>query len=294
MADGGTLASSGARPGSGGVLYVVATPIGNLEDITLRALKVLRDVDLVAAEDTRRTGLLLRHFGIESRIVSVHEHNEKARIEKVIGHLAKGESVALVTDAGTPAVSDPGAVIVAAVRSEGFRIEPIPGPSAVIAALSAAGITTQGFCFSGFPPIRSKDRKRWFDEVAANIQHRSVVFYEAPHRVGRTLAELTKLVKYQIVVGREITKLHEEFVQGTPEELSRYFADPHGEFTIVIPLQNPSEKVTEAVDEGLVVGLFGQLTELNPSSSRRDIARLVAERVGLSAKQVYEIMERHK
>ena len=146
----------------GGVLYVVATPIGNLEDITLRALKTLKTVQLVAAEDTRRTGNLLRHFEIEVPIISVHEHNEEARVQKILGRLAKGESVALVTDAGTPGVSDPGAGLVAAVRGAGFRIEPIPGASAVAAAISAAGIKSDGFTFMEFPPIRSKDRKLWF------------------------------------------------------------------------------------------------------------------------------------
>src|SRR5918992_2663404 len=137
-----------------GTLYVVATPIGNLEDITLRALKVLKSVQLVAAEDTRRTGILLRHFDIGVPIISVHEHNERARVEKIAARLARGESVAVVTDAGTPGVSDPGAALVAAIRTAGYRIEPIPGASAVAAAFSASGINSEGYTFAGFPPFR--------------------------------------------------------------------------------------------------------------------------------------------
>jgi 16S rRNA (cytidine1402-2'-O)-methyltransferase len=192
---------------SKGVLYVVATPIGNLEDITLRALKVLKLVGLVAAEDTRRTGILLRHFGIDTRILSVHEHNEGSRVERVLGHLAKGESVALVTDAGTPGVSDPGAALVAAVRGAGFRVEPIPGASAVIAAISASGVASKGFTFLGFPPIRLKDRKQWFQELVSSSHGRAVVFFEAPHKIRRTLADLRILVKQPIIAAREITSV---------------------------------------------------------------------------------------
>src|SRR4030095_5934878 len=147
---------------SKGVLYVVATPIGNLDDITLRALKILKQVQLVAAEDTRRTGILLRHYGIETSILSVHEHNERARIERLIGSLARGESVALVTDAGTPGISDPGATLVAAVREAGFTVEPIPGASAVAAAISASGVQSHGFTFLGFAPIRVTQRSKRF------------------------------------------------------------------------------------------------------------------------------------
>src|SRR5918993_5612201 len=175
---------------SKGVLYVVATPIGNLDDITLRAIKVLKHVQLVAAEDTRRTGILLRHFNIETPILSVHEHNERARIERIVGRLAKGESVALVTDAGTPGISDPGAALVAAIRAAGFTVEPIPGANAVAAAISASGITSHGFTFLGFPPIRGKDRKEWFADLVADSEKRLVVFFEAPHKLLKTLEEL--------------------------------------------------------------------------------------------------------
>ncbi len=171
--------------------YVVATPIGHLEDITLRALRILKTVALVAAEDTRRTGNLLRHYDIHTPVLSVHAHNEHARVPKLIARLAAGESIALVTDAGTPGVSDPGAVLVAAAREAGLRIEPIPGASAVIAALSAAGLKTDGFVFLGFAPIRSKARKQWLETAAELSKARAVIFFEAPHRLHRTLEDLS-------------------------------------------------------------------------------------------------------
>ena len=155
-----------------GTLFVVATPIGNLEDITLRALRVLREVSLVAAEDTRRTGNLLRHYEIQTPLVSVHAHNERQRSALLVERLRAGDSVALVSDAGTPGISDPGAQVVRAVRDAGFRVEPIPGPSAVTAVLSASGLEFTQFAFAGFPPTRSKDRNIWFEWVGA-IDHRA-------------------------------------------------------------------------------------------------------------------------
>ena len=279
---------------SRGVLYVVATPIGNLEDMTLRAIKVLKVVQLVAAEDTRRTGILLRHFDITTPILSVHEHNEKARVERIVARLAKGESVALVTDAGTPGISDPGAALVAAIRTAGFTVEPIPGANAVAAAISASGITSHGFTFLGFPPVRGKDRKSWFLDLAAATEKRLVVFFEAPHKLRKTLEDLDSYVKRQIIIGRELTKMHEEFVTGTPRELLGRFASPHGEFTLLIPPQGPDDMSSEAVSEHEVLEMFGQITDTGLASTKREVAREVGERLGLTARQVYEIVERTK
>jgi 16S rRNA (cytidine1402-2'-O)-methyltransferase len=279
---------------SKGVLYVVATPIGNLDDITLRALKVLKLVQLVAAEDTRRTGILLRHFNIETSILSVHEHNESARVERIVGRLAKGESVALVTDAGTPGISDPGAALVAAVREAGFTVEPIPGASAVAAAISASGVSSHGFVFLGFPPIRLKDRKHWLADLVESSKRRLVVFFEAPHKVRKTLEELALLVKRPIIVARELTKIHEEFVKGTPSELLARFEEPQGEFTVIVPPADPSEITAEAATDEDVVVLFGRITERGGFESKRDVAREVGERLGMTAKQVYDIIERNK
>lgn len=279
---------------SKGVLYVVATPIGNLEDMTLRAIKILKRVELVAAEDTRRTGILLRHFDITTPILSVHEHNEKARVERIVGRLAKGESVALVTDAGTPGISDPGAALVAAIRAGGFTVEPIPGANAVAAAISASGITSHGFTFLGFPPIRGKDRKLWFADVTEAGKKRLVVFFEAPHKLLKTLEDLSAYVKRPIMVGREITKLYEEFVNGTPSELMERFPSPHGEFTLMIPPEGQSNSSLETISDEQVLDLFGRITEIGLASTKREVAREVGERLGLTAKQVYEIVERHK
>jgi 16S rRNA (cytidine1402-2'-O)-methyltransferase len=279
---------------SKGVLYVVATPIGNLEDITLRALKILKLVQLVAAEDTRRTGILLRHYQIETSIVSVHEHNERARVDRILASLARGESVALVTDAGTPGISDPGAALVAAIREAGFTVEPIPGASAVAAAVSASGISSHGFTFLGFPPIRAKERKLWFSELSEASARRLVVFFEAPHKLKKTLSELDLLVKRPIIIGRELTKLHEEFVTGLPSELLTRFDQPQGEFTVMIPPADKSELSLDLPSDDDVVELFGQITELKTGGSKRDAARETGERLGMTAKQVYDILERNK
>jgi len=277
-----------------GTLYVVATPIGNLEDITLRALKVLKSVQLVAAEDTRRTGILLRHFNIEVPITSVHEHNERARVDKIVGRLAKGEAVALVTDAGTPGVSDPGAALVAAVRTAGFRIEPIPGASAVATAISAAGINSDGFTFLGFPPIRGKDRKLWFLALEETTKDRAAVFFEAPHKLRKTLDELSKLVKRPIFVARELTKLYEELVWATPNDLLAKFANPHGEFTLIVPPIERGRVAIEARPDAEIAELVGHITKTEHTKSLRDAARLAGERLGMSARDVYAALERVK
>jgi 16S rRNA (cytidine1402-2'-O)-methyltransferase len=277
-----------------GTLFVVATPIGNLEDITLRALRVLKEVALVAAEDTRRTGNLLRHYDIHTPLLSLHEHNEGARAPKLIHRLEQGDSIALVTDAGTPGVSDPGAKLVAAVRKAGLRVEPIPGPSAVLAALSAAGIPSDGFGFAGFAPIKAKDRKLWFERLVLGSRDRAMVFFEAPHRLQKTLKELAILVKQPIMVARELTKLHEEFVVGTPDALIMVFAQPVGEFTLILP---PSaSEMTEPVvaSDAEIEACFGQIAELRTFRSKRESARVVAERLNLSTKQVYDALERVK
>jgi len=282
---------------SKGVLYVVATPIGNLEDITLRALKVLKSVRLVAAEDTRRSGNLLRHFQIETPVLSVHEHNESERVDRILAKLEKGESVALVTDAGTPAISDPGAVLVARVRDAGFRVEPIPGANAVAAAVSASGLNTKGFTFLGFPPIRSKDRELWFQQLLSASADRLVVFYEAPHKLKRTLTDLGILVNRPITVAREITKVHEEFVVGTAPQLLERFESPQGEFTILVPPPDVSEQAAisaETIPDTEIMRVFGQITDKEQFGSKKEAAKAVAQRLGMSARQVYAILERNK
>ena len=273
-----------------GTLFVVATPIGNLEDITFRAVRVLREASVVAAEDTRRTGLLLRHFGISVPLISLHEHNEGQRAELLVSRLTRGESVALVSDAGTPAVSDPGAKLVAAAVAAGIRVEPVPGASAVMAALSAAGVEGEGFAFLAFPPVKSKDRNIWFARYQQARLVGPVVFFEAPHRVIRTLEELKNISNDQLIVFRELTKLHETVYRGTASEILSDLTMVAGEFTVVAPqiLEDLGSRERPSDDE--VLTLFGQITD----KKGRAAAREVAEATGLSANEVYEIVRRAK
>ena len=219
-----------------GTLYVVATPIGNLEDITLRALRVLREVGLVACEDTRRTRTLLTHFGIHVPVTSYFEHNKLAKGPAIIKALREGKSVALVTDAGTPGISDPGFLLVREAREAGIPVVPVPGPSAVVAALSAAGIPADSFVFDGFLPV--KPGKRIHRLEALRDLQMTLVCYESPHRILAALEAIGQVFgQAEIVVARELTKQFEEIVRGTPEALRERFAagTVRGEFTLVIP-----------------------------------------------------------
>jgi len=272
-----------------GTLFVVATPIGNLEDITLRALRVLREVALVAAEDTRRTGNLLRHYQIDTPLLSVHEHNEHERLEQLTRRLRTGESIALVSDAGTPGISDPGARLVAAARDAGCRVEPIPGASSITAILSASGIRFSRFAFAGFPPIGSKDRKEWFDWVAAHADI-PVVGFEAPHRIERTLSDLGDR---PIILARELTKMHEEWWVGPADTFRDLGRDARGEFVFVATPLAPDQTPKQIPDDAEIAAVFGRTTELI-DDSRREAIKATAERLGLSPKAVYAALERHK
>jgi 16S rRNA (cytidine1402-2'-O)-methyltransferase len=271
-----------------GTLYVVATPIGNLEDLTFRAARILREVPIVAAEDTRRSGHLLRHLGSTASLLSLHEHNEDARTTVVLKRLAQGDSVALVSDAGTPAVSDPGAKLVAAVVAAGFRVEPVPGASAVMAALSAAGIDSEWFTFAGFPPVRGKARKSWFTAVALRAASGPVVAFEAPHRIVQTLEELDVLFNDRIIVFRELTKLHESRYQGRPSEIIPQIDPITGEFTVVIPRLPSTAREWERPSDDKVREIFDQMTNLTARAAAREVAAVT----GLSANEVYDIVQR--
>jgi 16S rRNA (cytidine1402-2'-O)-methyltransferase len=219
-----------------GTLYVVATPIGNLEDITIRALRVLKEVGLVACEDTRRTRTLLTHFGIHVPVTSYFEHNKLAKGPAIIKALHEGKSVALVTDAGTPGISDPGFLLVREARAAGIPVVPVPGPSAAIAALSAAGIPADRFVFEGFLPVKPGKRRHRLE--ALRDLEMTIVCYEAPHRALASLEAIGQVFgEAEIVVARELTKQFEEIVRGTPAALHARFAagQVRGEFTLVIP-----------------------------------------------------------
>lgn len=223
-------------------LYVVATPIGNLADLSERAVKVLREVDLVAAEDTRVSGLLLHHFGIKKPIINYFEHNKRTAGEKILEELAGGKSCALVTDAGTPGISDPGTELCALIRQNGMTVTPIPGPSAVVTALSASGFDSRRFIFEGFLPQDSEKK-----EVLDSLLHekRTVVFYEAPHRLKKTLTELyDALGDRELCLARELTKLNEEFSVTTLKQALAFYeqSEPRGEYVLILSGAKENEK----------------------------------------------------
>ncbi len=227
--------ASGLPPLTGGTLYLVATPIGNLEDITLRAVRTLRECDLIAAEDTRRTGQLLRHLGITKRMVSCYAHNERWRAEEIVGLLKSGGKVALVSDAGTPGISDPGERLTRCVLEAGARVESVPGPCALVSALTASGLPTLEFHFVGFLPTKSGQRARRLGEILRLPG--TLVIYESPYRVEKLLVELTQMIPgRRIVLARELTKKHEEYLRGTPESLMAAWKERprKGEFVVMI------------------------------------------------------------
>ena len=216
-------------------LYLVATPIGNLEDITLRALRVLKECDVVAAEDTRRTGQLLKHFGISRPLLSYFQFNEARRSEEILRRLQQGETVALVTDAGSPGISDPGERVVKAAIAAGLRVEPVPGPSALIAGLTASGLATEEFHFVGFLPHKSGQRRNRLE--ALRTVAGTLVLYESPYRIAKLLGELGDVFPdRRIVLARELTKKFEEFLRGTPGELLGRLQQrpPKGEFVVLV------------------------------------------------------------
>jgi len=218
-----------------GTLYIVSTPIGNLEDITLRALRILKEVDLIAAEDTRHTGLLLRHFGIQKPLTSYFEGNELKKREFILSRLKQGERIALVSDAGTPGISDPGFRLVQLAIDNEIPVVPIPGPSAVITALSVAGLPTDAFLFRGFLPHKSKKRRDLLQELG-NVRE-TLVFYESPHRLSQTLKDIFDLLgDREMVSTRELTKIYEEILRGTVSEILNQIAEKKlkGEITLVI------------------------------------------------------------
>jgi 16S rRNA (cytidine1402-2'-O)-methyltransferase len=270
-----------------GTLYVVATPLGNLRDLTLRAIDILGSADAIAAEDTRVTGVLLRHIGIATRPISLHEHNEAARAGEIVRVLRAGRSVALVSDAGTPAISDPGARLVRAVREAGFPVVPIPGACAAIAAVSAAGLAAERLLFLGFLPAAAKARRELLASVAREPS--ALVIYEAPHRVGATVAELGAALggDRSLVVARELTKKFETITQMTLAEAPDWFAaDPNrerGEFVLLVDAPTTSATVSDASTVDFRRLLAALVVELPPARA----ARVAAAATGLPRDMLY-------
>jgi 16S rRNA (cytidine1402-2'-O)-methyltransferase len=275
-----------------GSLYVVSTPIGNLDDITVRALDTLKSVALIAAEDTRRTGLLLRHFGITTPTTSLHEHNETQKLPSLLQKLASGLDIALVSDAGTPLIADPGQRLIAGATEHGIRVIPIPGASAVMTALAASGYSADEFVFAGFAPSRSKDRKTWLRELAD--EPRTVVFFETPHRIQKTLSDMAVIFGDRpITLARELTKIHEEFVRSRASDAAALKIQERGEFTIVLaPYAKPSEQPQSVNDRELSL-FFYRMTD-SEELSRREAIVQTANKFGLSPNEVYARLERLK
>lgn len=216
-----------------GKLYLVATPIGNLEDITLRAIRILKEVDIIAAEDTRQTLKLLNHLGISKQLISYHRHNEEVKVDLLIEKLEEGNSIALVSDAGTPVISDPGEIIVKEALKRGIHIIPIPGACALINGLIASGLDSKEFCFLGFLSLNKKIRKEKLEEI--RNENKTIILYEAPHKIINTLKDLSEILgDREVVIARELTKIHEDFIKGTTTELLEKYNEPRGEHIIII------------------------------------------------------------
>jgi len=276
-----------------GTLYLVATPIGNLEDITLRALKVLKEADLIACEDTRRTAKLLAHFGISTPRESYHEHNEASRTARLLDQLEQGKSVALVSDAGMPLVSDPGSMLVSECVRAGIPVVPVPGPSAVLAALSASGLPAENFYFAGFLPSKSAERRTRLVELSGLPC--TVVLYEAPHRLLASLTDMVEILGARnACLAREVTKVHEEWLRGTlPTILENLRTRDRilGEVTLVIDrgapataILPPRGPIREQVEEEMRF----------EGISSKEALRAVARRRGISRREAYQMLLREK
>ncbi|MBI2688811.1 MAG: 16S rRNA (cytidine(1402)-2'-O)-methyltransferase [Acidobacteria bacterium] len=263
-------------------LYLVATPIGNLEDISVRALRVLKEVDRIACEDTRHSRKLLEHYGIEKPLISYHEHNERERGEELLAALRAGDRIALISDAGTPLISDPGYRIAAAAAAEGIAVIPIPGASALLTALCASGLPTDAFVFGGFLPPKQGQRRKILEswaEVPATL-----VFYEAPHRITETLDDVDAVLGDRpVVLARELTKIHEEFLRGTARELLAQLkpANTRGEMVLLIGRGTTGIRDDRPIPEAVADAIRGGM-------DRMDAIKLIARQRGLSKREVYQ------
>jgi 16S rRNA (cytidine1402-2'-O)-methyltransferase len=273
-----------------GMLYVVSTPIGNLEDITYRAVRLLREVELIACEDTRHTRKLLDHYRIETKLVSYHEHNEADRAQELVQKLLDGVSVAQVSDAGMPGISDPGYRLIKLAIEHSIPVVPVPGPSALVAALAASGLPTDAFEFRGFLPAKSGQRRTALEAVRS-VEH-TVIFYEAPHRIREALEDIVAVLgpERPMVIARELTKMHEEFLRGTAGALAEQLRDREvkGEITILIGKAAAGEQAAGAID------LHARLREIMRQQNVNEKAalKLLAKERGVSKSEVYREVQR--
>lgn len=272
-----------------GTLYIVATPIGNLEDITLRALRILKEVDVIAAEDTRQTKKLLNHYGVRTPLTSYHEHNEKTKAPSLLARLEQGENIALVSDAGTPTISDPGYELLRRAIQAGISIVPVPGASALVAALSASGLPTEGFVFNGFLPSKRSERRAKLRQL--QDEKTTLVFYEVPHRLKQSLRDLLEILgDREVVVGREISKVYEEFIRGSVSETVQQaeLREWRGEMTLVV---RGSEGKT-SVDADLMREEIGKLK--SQGMRVKEIAEILGERFSCPKREVYRLALKDK
>ena len=273
-----------------GILYLVATPIGNLEDISARALRILRESVLIAAEDTRHTGTLLKHFEIKSQLTSYFEHNKLNKVDFILEKLSEGD-VALVSDAGTPAINDPGYELVKAALASGFDVRPVPGPSSPIAALTVSGLPTDSFLYLGYLPSKSTERRKAVSQVSTLTY--TLIFLESPHRIVDSLEDIFSVLgDRRICVAREMTKMYEEYWRGSVSGALEYFKskDPRGEFTLVIEGQHTMDRGRWTEDELLKA----IKNELKADKSAKEISTELAEQSGWNKKEVYALINQNK
>ena len=275
-----------------GTLFVVATPIGNLEDITLRALRVLREADVIAAEDTRRTAKLLTHYSITTPALSFHAHNTRTRVPQLVARLEAGKAVALVTDAGTPGISDPGTELIQACWDKGIPVDPIPGASAPLAAAVASGFDLDPLTIFGFVPARAKDRKAWMSQL--QTVNTTLTFFETPHRIQQTLSEIPIYFGSRpIMIARELTKRHQELIRFDDAAVMGQMPEPRGEFTLVVGPRPLCKTAADVGSDELIYNEFCRMTN-EAGTGRRSVIAALAKTYGRSAKEVYGIVERLK
>ncbi len=270
-----------------GKLYLVATPIGNLEDITLRALRILKEVDIIAAEDTRHTLKLLNHFEISKPLISYYKQNESTRSVEFVEKLKSGKSIAIVSDAGTPGISDPGEQIVKCAIENNIEIVPIPGACALVNGLIGSGMATREFCFLGFLSAVKKERKEKLEEI--KYETKTLIFYEAPHKLKKTLQDMVEILgDRNIVLARELTKIHEEFIRGKISEIIEKLEDVKGEFVVIVEGNCETKKESEI--KNLNNGTFEEQYEFyqNQGFTKKEIVKQIAKDRGVSKNEIYQ------
>ena len=267
-----------------GKLYIVATPIGNLNDITLRAINVLKSVDIVVAEDTRHSLKLLNHLRISKPLMSYYRHKEEVKYEKILEKIKEGKNIAIISDAGTPIISDPGEVIVKAAIKENIEVIPIPGACAAITALMAGGVDTKKFVFYGFISINKKLRKKELEEIKK--ENKTIILYEEPHKIKNTLEDLKEYIpERKIIICRELTKIHEEFIRGTAEEVAKKITEPKGEYIILID-SNPEEVEEENELNKLTLEQHYKYYE-NQGLEKKEIIKKIAKDRNVNKNEIY-------